>query len=128
MKKVRMDMNGLLEEARIKGYFNLSDLQYGIMEANGEMSFLPYSKYQPLTRADINKRVHKNILNASIIIDGKIIKQNLNKMGKTIDWIEKEVKHSKYKKKDIMLCTLDEEDKLTYYINDDDLKPFDALE
>ena len=44
MKKVRLDINDLLEEARIKGYFDLSEIQYGIMEANGEMSFLPFSK------------------------------------------------------------------------------------
>ena len=40
MKKVRLDINDLLEECRIKGYFDLSTIAYGIMEVNGEMSFL----------------------------------------------------------------------------------------
>ena len=128
MKKVRLDINDLLEEARIKGYFDLSELQYGIMEANGEMSFLPYAKYQPLTREDMNKKVHKNVLNASIIIDGKIIKNNLKKIGKSLEWLNEEISKSKYEIKDIMLCTIDDEDNLSYFINDTELKPFDALE
>lgn len=128
MNKVRMDMNDLLEEARIKGFFDLSELQYGIMEANGEMSFLPYSQYQPITRKDMNKSVHKNVLYASVIMDGKIMKSNLQKMGKTVDWLEKQVSISKYKMKDIMLCTLDDEDKLAYYLCNNEIKPFDAFE
>jgi len=128
MKKVRLDMNDLLEEARIKGYFDLSELQYGIMEANGEMSFLPYAKNQPLTRKDMNKSVHRNVLNASIIIDGKIIKGNLQKMGKSPEWLKKEINRAKYDIKNIMLCTIDEENNLKYYLNDDNIKPFDVLE
>ena len=102
MKKVRMDMNDLLEEARIKGYFDLDELQYGIMEANGEMSFLPYAKNKPLTREDMKKKVQKNMLNATIIIDGKVIENNLKKVGKDIDWLKSEIKKSKYNMKDIM--------------------------
>ena len=128
MKKVRMDINDLLEEARIKGYFDLSELQYGIMEANGEMSFLPFAKNKPITRGDLKKKVQKNILNATVMIDGKIIENNLKKMGKDIDWLQKEIKKSKYSMKDIMLCTLNENDEVKYYINDEEMKPFDALE
>ena len=128
MQKVRLDMNDLLEEARIKGYFNLSELQYGIMEANGEMSFLPYAKNMPLTREDMNKSVQKNCLSAAIIIDGKILKHNLKKFDRETDWLLKEIKKQKYELKDIMLCTIDEDEKLTYFINDENMKPFDALE
>ena len=128
MQKVRMDMNDLLEEARIKGYFDLSELQYGIMEANGEMSFLPYSKNKPLTSEDMNIKVKENTLQAAIIIDGKVINNNLKKMGKNIEWLKNELKKSKYNMKDIMLCTLDEQNKVLYFINDEEMKPFDALE
>lgn len=128
MKKVRLDMNDLLEEARIKGYFDLSELQYGIMEANGEMSFLPYAKYKPLTREDMNIQASPSLLYASVIIDGKILKQNLKKMGKSVEWLKKEMKKKKYQLKDIMLCTLDEEDNLQYYLNDEEIDAFDALE
>lgn len=128
MRKVRLDVNELLEEARIKGYFDLSQIEFAIMEANGEMSFLPYTEYQPITLSDMNKSVHKNILYATVIIDGKIIKRNLSKCGKTNSWLEKQIKDKNYKLKEIILCTIDEQDNLKFYLNDSKLKPFDCIE
>lgn len=128
MRKVRLDVNELLEEARIKGYFDLSQIEFAIMEANGEMSFLPYTEYQPITISDMNKSVHKNILYSTVIIDGKILKRNLVKCGKTLDWIKKQIKNKNYKLSEIILCTIDEQDNLKYYLNDPKLKPFDTME
>lgn len=128
MKKVRLDINDLLEEARIKGYFDLSELQYGIMEANGEMSFLPYAKYQPVTREDMKIKPERNYLTAPIIIDGKILKNILKKYNKTTDWLINDIKKNKYVLKDIMLCTIDQKDNLNYFMNDENVEPFDVLE
>lgn len=128
MRKVRLDVNELLEEARIKGYFDLSQIEFAIMEANGEMSFLPYSEYQPLTLSTVNNSVHKNFLYSTVIIDGKILKKNLTKCGKKIEWLEKQIKNNNYKLKEIILCMIDEQDNLTYYLNVPDLKPIDTIE
>ena len=128
MHKVRLDVNELLEEARIKGYFDLSQIEYAIMEANGEMSFLPFTEYQPLTVSDMNKNVHKNILYSTVIIDGKILKKNLAKCGKTKEWLEKQIKSQKYKLKEIILCTIDDKDNLQYYLDDPKIKPIDTIE
>ena len=35
MKKVKYDMNDLLEQCRINGYFDISEIKYALMEANG---------------------------------------------------------------------------------------------
>lgn len=129
MKKVRMDVNDLLEEARIKGYFDLSELQYGIMEANGEMSFLPYPKYKPVTIQDIDKTLPIGSLFANIIIDGKIMKENLKLMGKEEKWLEQQLKVKGYTdKKKILLCTLDSSDKITFYLDNENIEPLNILE
>ena len=104
MRKVRLDVNELLEEARIKGYFDLSQIEFAIMEANGEMSFLPYSEYQPLTLSTVNNSVHKNFLYSTVIIDGKILKKNLTKCGKKIEWLEKQIKNNFLKKTQQVCC------------------------
>jgi Predicted membrane protein len=129
MKKAKMDINDLLEEARIKGYFDLSELQYGIMEANGEMSFLPYPMNKPATVGDINGKVKVGSLQANIIIDGKIMKKNLKKMNKDLDWLNKELAIKGYKEqKKILLCTLDKEEKFIFYIDDENIDPLNVLE
>ena len=43
----------LLQKARTNGYFDLSQIEYALMEANGKISFLPKSKYQPVIKKDL---------------------------------------------------------------------------
>lgn len=129
MKKARLDMNNLLEEARIKGYFDLSQIQYGVMEANGEMSFLPFAEYQPLTPKVVNQKVSKTLLIGNVIIDGKIMKNNLKKLNKTEEWIKQQMNvKGIHNIKDVLLATLDQNDNLLFYKNNDDIIPLDILE
>ena len=129
MKKARLDMNDLLEEARIKGYFDLSQIQFGILEANGEMSFLPYAEYQPMTPKIMNQKVSKNCLTGNVVIDGVIMKNNLEKLGKSKEWLEKQLHDKGIKnKKEILLATLDQADKLIIYRDNEDVIPLDILE
>ena len=44
-----MDINDFLETARIAGYFDISQIKYALMEANGKVSFLPMEDYNYLT-------------------------------------------------------------------------------
>ena len=72
LKSVKFDVNDLLEEARINGYFDLSEIEYAIMEANGRVSFLPKSKFQPLTPNDMKQKPPYKGLCANLVIDGVI--------------------------------------------------------
>ena len=56
MKRTKMDMNDFLQTARIAGYFDISEIKYAIMEANGKISFLPKEEYLPI----INKNMKLN--------------------------------------------------------------------
>lgn len=128
MKKARLDMNNLLEEARIKGYFDLSQIQYGVMEANGEMSFLPYSEYQPLTPKVMNQKVTKGLLLGNVVIDGRIMAKNLQYFGKSTDWLKKQIHDKGYQTKDILLATLDESGKLTIFNGNENVISLNVLE
>jgi len=129
MKKARLDMNDLLEEARTKGYFDLSQIQFGILEANGEMSFMPFADYQPLTPKVMNQKVSKNYLTGNVIIDGIIMKNNLEKLGKNKEWLEKQLHDKGFQnRKQILLATLDQTGKLIVYQDNQDVVPLDILE
>lgn len=129
MKKVRLDINDLLEECRIKGYFDLSTIAYGIMEVNGEMSFLPKSNYKMLTPLDIKIKPEQERLLANVIIDGKVMYNNLKLMNKDDKWLLKELKIKGYNNiKEILLCTLDTNGKIVIYDNNDDIVSMDILE
>ena len=129
MKKVRLDINDLLEECRIKGYFDPSTIAFGIMEVNGEMSFLPKSEYKMLTPLDMQINPKKERLLANVIIDGKIMKNNLHIMNKNEEWLLKQLKIKGIVDiNKILLCTLDNEQKVTIYGDNDDVQVLDILE
>lgn len=129
MKKVKLDINDLLEECRIKGYFDLSTIAFGIMEVNGEMSFLPKSNYKMLTPLDMKVKPEQELLLANVIIDGKIMNNNLKLMNKDDNWLLQQLKIKGYNNlKDILLCTLDANEKITIYGNNDDMVSLNILE
>ncbi len=116
LKKVKFDINDLLEECRGNGYFDISQIEYALMEVNGKVSILPKGEYIPVTIKDMNLKPSKQELTANIIIDGKIMYNNLKNMKKDEDWLEKELKVKGYKTLDnVLLATLDNNDKITVY-------------
>ena len=115
-KKVKFDVNDLLEECRCNGYFDLNEIEYALMEANGKLSILPKSEYSPVTIKDMNLKSTKQDLVANIIIDSRVMHNNLKNMKKDKAWLEKELKIKGYKTLDnILLATLDNNDKFMIY-------------
>ena len=129
MRKVKLDINDLLEECRTDGYFDISQIEYALMEANGHISILPKSENLPVTIKDMNLKVQKQGLCANLIIDGKIMNENLKNVHKDENWLRKELKVKGYKELDnILLATLDINEKLVIYEKNSGLEPFDVLE
>lgn len=129
LKKLKMDINDLLEQIRIGGVFDLSEVEYAIEEANGKLTIMKKSMYNPITPNDMNIKVKRTDLVANIIIDSKILINNLKNMNKTEEWLEKELKIKGYRDLNkILLATLDINEKLTIYEKNVNLEPNKVLE
>ena len=115
MKKVKFDLNDLLEECRNMGYFDISEIAYAIMEANGQLSILPKGEHKPVTVQDLNLQAKTPPYCANVIIDGKIMKNNLKNMKKDESWLRQQLKVKGKDLPNILLATLDQEDKLQIY-------------
>lgn len=129
MKKTRLDMNDILEQCRTNGYFDISQIEYAIVEANGELSILPKSEYRPLNPNDMNLKVSKEGLCANVVIDSKVMVNNLSNMTKDEEWVRKQLKVQGYKTLDnILLATLDNNEKIIVYEKNTNIKPNNVLE
>lgn len=115
MSKSKIDVNDLLEQSRGGGYFDLSEIEYAILEANGKISFLPKGEYKNVTIKDMDLKVQKQGLCANIIIDGNIMNDNLNNIGKDEEWLMHELEVKGKEIKNILLATLDINEKLVIY-------------
>lgn len=116
LKKVKFDINDLMEELRGAGYFNIDEVAYAVMETNGKISFLPKDGDKPVTKKDMDLKIIPSSLVANIIIGGKIMMNNLKAMNKDEKWLSHELKVLGYKDIDeILLATLDSNDKIMVY-------------
>ncbi len=129
LRKSKIDINDLLQEARTSGYFDLSQVEYALMEPNGKLSFLLKSKYQPVTRKDMKLKTTYEGLCADVIIDGKIMKENLKVLGKDEKWLLTRLHHHHYEDIDnILLVILDSNEQLTIYEKNQELVEEKILE
>ncbi len=116
LKKVKIDINDFLEVCRSQGYFDISEIKYAIMEVSGKVSFLLKEDYLPVNNKGLNIKNTSQGLCANIIIDGKIMKNNLKLVNKDLKWLEKELKQKGYNNtKNILLATVDINEKLVIY-------------
>ena len=106
LKKQNMDINDVLEQARSSGYFDLKEISYAIMEANGKISFLEKDAYKSPTKKDLKLKKEKESLPANIIIDGNLMEDNIKDTNKPKEWFVSELKKQGYKAyNDILLAT-----------------------
>lgn len=127
LKRTKFDINDLLEECRINGYFDISEIDYALMEANGKISVLPKTDYQQPTNKDLNIKKQKTGLCANLIIDGQIIHESLRIMHKDEAWLKHEIKIKGYALEDIILATLDLEETFKVYGKNVNSKAYDIL-
>ncbi len=116
-KKAKLDLSEFLSQCRNSGYFNLSDLQSVVLEANGRLSFLPLSNKRPVNPNDMNLSIPSEKPVANVILDGKILENNLKSTGNNMVWLENEIKKQGITKiNDIFLATCDIDNNLSIYV------------
>lgn len=102
LKKSKITVDKFLSLARLNGYYDINVIDYAILENNGDISFL--------------KKEDKNGYQSTLIIDGEIQKDILERLGKDIIWLNKELKKSKINDiRNILLATINEKMEIKIY-------------
>lgn len=129
LKDVMFDTNDLLEACRSNGFFDISEIEYAIMEANGKLSILPNGKNKPVVIDDLSLPIKKQGLCANVIIDGKLMAENLKLTSKDEVWLKKELNKRGYKSYErVLLATIDVNNKLKVHERNTHIVPMDVLE
>ena len=119
MKKAKIDLSEFLVLCRQEGYFNLSDIQTAIFEYNGRLTVLPVSKKRPVNPEDMNLSPEPEYISTEVIMDGRILDENLKRMGLDKKWLEKQIKDQGFKNaKEIFLGICDQNKQLNLYRNE----------
>lgn len=87
LKKNRLNIYTLFSMLRVQGYLKLSDINYAILEAGGELSVIPKTSARPLTPKDLNLNLPEEGPTYPVIIDGTILKDMLGKADIDEKWL-----------------------------------------
>ncbi len=116
MKKAKLELSEFMLLCRQEGYFDLSDIQTAVFEYNGKLSILPVSNKRPLDPKDIGIMPEPSHISVEVIMDGRVIGDNLSRKGLNQRWLEKELKSQGFNKaEDIFLGLCSYDNKLTLY-------------
>ena len=107
LKKERFTINELQERLRGNNIVNIGDVEYAILETSGQVTVIQKPDKRNTIPADFNIMPDYEGISYDLIVDGKIMKENLIKTGKDYNWLEKEVEKFKMKPNEVLLATLD---------------------
>lgn len=108
LKALNMNIDDLIESLRNSDVFNLNDVAYAIIETNGKLCVIKKSNVENPTREDMNIKVDPASLPVSIIMDGKLMEENVKLTGISDELLQECLEKVNAKKPtEILLMTLD---------------------
>lgn len=91
LKKVRFTINELTSLLREKNVFNYADVEFAIIESDGQLSVLPKSQKAPLTPSDFKISTSYKGLTKDLVIDGKVLNENLKSVKLDENWLNSQL-------------------------------------
>lgn len=107
LKKERFTVNELQERLRGNNIVNLGDVEYAILETNGEVTVIQKPEKRNTIPEDFNITPEYEGIPYDLVVDGKIMDKNLKIIGKNREWLKKQVEKFKMKPEEALIVTLD---------------------
>ena len=107
LRMTRVTLDELAGKIREKDVMDISQVQYAILETDGNLSVFPYPKYNPASAMDAGIQAKEQFLPIVLVDDGKLIQRNLEKSGQSRQWVYDTLSAHQAEVKTTMLLTVD---------------------
>ena len=107
LKRERFTINELEERLRDNNIFNIGDVEYAVLETSGQVTVIPKPNKRPTTPEDFNIEPKYEGIPYDLVVDGKIMDDNLKALGKNREWLKKQVEKFKMKPEEALVVTYD---------------------
>ncbi len=105
MKELNLNVDDVMEALRGAGYFNPSEVEYAILETNGNLSVMPKAQNRPLCPDDVNMNVDEAQIPVAIIVEGEFVAENLSKLdGETKEKMLKLLSNLNVKQQNVLVA------------------------
>ncbi len=114
LRRQRYTLDGLIEQMRVAGYPDISEVEYAILETSGEISIIPKQDKENVTVGDMKIKTDYVGYPRIIVMDGVLYENNLKNLGYDRKWLDKNLKNNKAKLEDTFLLVSDEAGKVFF--------------
>jgi uncharacterized membrane protein YcaP (DUF421 family) len=108
LAKTRISIEELLSQLRQKNISSIEQVEYAILEQNGQMSVIEKSSERSVTMSSMNIETVENGIAHALILDGHISEENLKLANADRAWLENQLSAQKLKLENVFLFTLDD--------------------
>lgn len=106
---LRITTDEIIEALRQNNIQSVADVKYGVLEPNGQLSYVLKPDAQPVTAGLMGLQPPETGVPFLVVTDGKPVLGNLRRLNLTLDDLEKRIKKAHVSSmKDIFLMTLDD--------------------
>jgi uncharacterized membrane protein YcaP (DUF421 family) len=112
LEQLRINLNDLLEQLRSQNIANIDDVEFAILETNGNLSVFPKVDKKAPTLEDLNIQGKPESIPVTLIMDGQIMYKNLKKTGQDLNWLLGQIKNLGLDRKSVFFAYLDTQDQL----------------
>ena len=107
LKKERFTVNELEERLRGNNVVNIGDVEYAILETSGQVTVILKPEKRNVTTGDLNIKPEYEGLAYDLVLDGKVMYENLKILKKDYDWLKKQVSKFGIKPEEALIVTID---------------------
>ena len=110
LRKERFTINELEERLRDNNIFNIGDVDYAILETSGQVTVIPKPNKRNTTPKDFNMEPEYEGISYDLVVDGKVMYKNLEKIGKNYKWLERQSEKFGINPEEALVITIDGND------------------
>ena len=107
LRKERFTINELEERLRGNNVINLGDVEYAILETSGQVTVIQKPDKRNAIPQDFNIMPEYEGIPYDLVVDGKIMEENLKEIGKDYNWLKKQVEKFDMKPEEALIVTFD---------------------
>ena len=114
LRRTRVTLDELTGHLRQKDVLDIQAVQFAILETDGSLSVFPYPEQRPATAKEAGIQAEKQYLPITIVEDGYVSRENLQKAGKNQTWLEEILKQNHATRQETLLLTVDSNGQVTF--------------
>ena len=114
LRLTRVTLDELMGKLREKDILDMTQVQYAILETDGNLSVFPYPQFAPASARDAGVRVKENSFPIVVAEDGRVFAENLQKAGRDMPWLEQTLASHEAVLEDTLLLTVDGSGKVIF--------------